>query len=108
MYAFVTILLKKKPVLDKPDSPVRGLELPYLTRQGIPVFTLSTEEPFFVGNDYLQVDATPGMIGIGQKGDQIYCVDSEGQVQAIPLKLITKHQYDRLSMLENSFIRERV
>ena len=107
MRAFVTINLKKS-VSDKPDSVVRGMDLPYLTRLGLPVFTLSTEEPFFVGDDYLQIDASPGMIGIGQKGDQIYCVDSEEEVQAIPLRVITKHQYDRLSMLENSFVRERV
>jgi hypothetical protein len=106
MRAFVTINLKKS-VTDKPDSPVRGLDLPYLTRLGIPVFTLTTEESF-IGPDYIQVDAAPGMVGIAQKGDQIYIVDSNEDVQAIPLRVITKHQYDRLSLLENSFVRERV
>lgn len=107
MRAFVTISLKKK-VADKPDSPVRGVELPYVTRHGLPVFTLDTEAAWFVGQDWVQVDAFPGMIGIGQKGDQIYCVDANEEVQALPFHIITQKQYERLIHLEESFKRETV
>jgi hypothetical protein len=61
-----------------------------------------------VGDEFLQVDAVPGMIGIGQKGDQIYCVDSNEEVQALPLRIITEKQYERFQHLEESFRKETV
>jgi hypothetical protein len=107
MRAFITINLKKS-TNDKPESPVRSIELPYLTKNGLPVFTLDTEEPFFIGTDFIQIDAVPGMIGIAQKGDQIYCVDSHEEVQALPLRIITQKQYERFQHLEESFVKETV
>jgi hypothetical protein len=107
MRAFVTINLKKD-VSDKPDSPVLGMKLPYLTKQGLPIFTLDTEESFFTTPDYLQIDAEPGMIGIAQKGDQIYCVDSNEEVQPLPLHIITQKQYERFLHLEESFPKQTV
>jgi hypothetical protein len=107
MRAFITINLKANTT-DKPDSPVRGMNLPYLTRQGLPVFTLDTEPAFFVGPDWVQVDAFPGMIGIAQKGDQIYCVDADEEVQPLPFHIITHKQYERFLHLEESFKKETV
>jgi hypothetical protein len=110
MRAFITINLKDgEPVVpNDPDSPVRGMKLPYMTRHGLPVFTLETEDPFFVGPNWLQVDAFPGMIGIAQKGDQIYCVDAEEQAQQLPFHIITHKQYERFLHLQESFKAETV
>jgi hypothetical protein len=107
MRAFITIMLKEQNN-DKPDSPVRGMRLPYLTRHGLPVFTLDTEEAWFVGKDFVQVDAFPGMIGIAQKGDQIYCVDADEEVQPLPFHIITHKQYERFLHLQESFKAETV
>jgi len=107
--AFVTVKLKNytKPI-DKPTSPAHGLRLPYVTRDGVPVFTLDTDDKTtYLSDDFIYVDATPGMVGVTLQG-QFYCIDQDENAQPLPIHLISERQYKRLLELEQSFKKERV
>lgn len=104
MRAFVTIPVEEKTIAKK-GSAAYGLVLPYLSKNGLPLFTLDSENSPFVTADYVQVDAFPGMVGVTVTG-QVFTVDKEEEAQLLPIRVITQKEYERFVHLTESFKQE--
>lgn len=72
-----------------PPSVVHGMRMPYLTRDGVPVFFLDTQEVQveFEFVDRL-IDAPPGMIGSAFMTTDVYVIDADGNAQLLPLTVV--------------------
>lgn len=91
MKASIVTLKEGAILIANTSSVARGLRLPYLSKFGLPVFMLDTEEPHYKDDDeYTILDAAPGMIGINQRGEDVYVIDAEGNAQLLPLQVVIK------------------
>lgn len=95
-----------KPVaISKVTSPVVGLSLPYVTRNGFPAFFFEGEQPPMSDGESV-ILAPPGMVG-SHRNDNLYVIDSDGNAQKLPMRTISERDYERFQHLKNSIRAEQ-
>lgn len=92
MKAYVAI--PENRTITDPASPVRGWQLPYLTKSGVTVFALENEDKNWL-RGYDLVYASPGMVGTTRRG-ALYVIDSDGDALLLPVRMIGVEDYERL------------
>jgi hypothetical protein len=74
------------PIKVNPDSPMKGMRFPYVTKHGFPVFFFEGDEIESSDVAYEYVAIPPGMIGCNLRGD-VYVIDADGDAASLGLVL---------------------
>lgn len=87
-----SICLVKDTLVNTSDREVQalthGMRMPYLCRDGVPVFVLDTQEaPVELSCIDAVIGAIPGMIGYGYLTENVYVIDANGDAQLLSLSI---------------------